>query len=88
MCHYLKSKIAKRHLIESGTGVNIKSLNQQALSSLVIPIPSLDEQQKIVTKLDELYGDTKKLESIYQQKLAYLEELKKSILKKAFSGEL
>ncbi|KKQ16643.1 MAG: restriction modification system DNA specificity domain protein, nonfunctional [Candidatus Moranbacteria bacterium GW2011_GWF2_36_839] len=88
ICHYLKSKIAKKHLIESGTGINIKSLNQVALSSLVIPIPSLKEQKSIVAKLDALSAETKKLEAIYQQKLADLEELKKSVLKKAFAGEL
>lgn len=88
LCHYLKSKIAKKHLIESGTGVNIKSLNQQALASLIIPIPSLGEQQKIVSTLDELYRNIKKLEIIYSEKLAQLEDLKKSILNQAFTGRL
>jgi len=37
--------------------------------------------------LDDL-EETKKLEAIYRQKLADLEELKKSVLKKAFNGEL
>ncbi len=32
--------------------------------------------------------ETKRLEAIYQQKLEDLEELKKSILQKAFEGEL
>jgi len=35
-----------------------------------------------------LSAQTKKLEEIYKQKLADLEELKKSVLKKAFEGEL
>ncbi len=42
----------------------------------------------IVAKLDALSAETKKLEAIYQQKLADLDELKKSILQKAFNGEL
>ena len=33
-------------------------------------------------------SETKKLEAIYQQKISDLEELKKSVLQKAFSGEL
>ena len=49
---------------------------------------SLSEQQCIVNKLDELLAETKRLESIYQQKLVALEELKKSILNQAFSGQL
>ena len=39
-------------------------------------------------KLDALSAQTKKLEAIYQQKINDLEELKKAILQKAFSGEL
>ena len=56
-----------------------------------IPIyfpPSIKEQKAIVKKLDALSKETKKLEGIYRQKLADLEELKKSILNKAFKGEL
>jgi type I restriction enzyme S subunit len=49
---------------------------------------SLLEQKKIVAKLDALSEQTKKLEGIYKQKLLDLEELKKSVLKKAFCGEL
>jgi type I restriction enzyme S subunit len=49
---------------------------------------SLTEQKSIVKKLDALSAETKKLEAIYKQKLADLEELKKSVLKKAFSEKL
>ena len=49
---------------------------------------SLSEQKSIVAKLDALSAETKKLESIYKQKLSDLEELKKSVLKKAFEGKL
>jgi type I restriction enzyme S subunit len=49
---------------------------------------SISEQKYIVAKLDALFAETKKLELIYKQKLIDLEELKKSILKKAFIGEL
>jgi type I restriction enzyme S subunit len=42
----------------------------------------------VVKKLNALHLETKKLEAIYQQKINDLEELKKSILQKAFAGEL
>ena len=88
LCHYLKSQKARKELVASGTGINIKSLNQQALSLLSIPIPPLSEQKAIVKKLDALSGETKKLEAIFLRKIADLDELKKSILKHAFAGEL
>jgi type I restriction enzyme S subunit len=49
---------------------------------------SVQEQQAIANKLDEFGKETQRLETIYQQKLAALNELKQSILQKAFSGEL
>ena len=51
-------------------------------------LPLLKQQQVIVQNLDALSDETKKLEAIYQQKINDLEELKKSVLQKAFSGEL
>ena len=48
----------------------------------------LKEQQQIVERLDAISSETKKLESKYQAKLAALEELKKSVLEKAFKGEI
>ncbi|MDA9951945.1 restriction endonuclease subunit S [Chitinophagales bacterium] len=53
-----------------------------------INIPPLAEQKIIVNKIDALSTETKKLEAIYTQKIADLEEMKKSILQKAFSGQL
>ncbi len=64
------------------------NLSINDLKNLPVPCPSLKTQQTIVQKLDALSAETKKLESIYQQKINDLEELKKSVLQKAFSGEL
>jgi type I restriction enzyme S subunit len=58
------------------------------LNKIQIPFPLEKEQKAIVQKLDALSAEKKKLEVIYQKKLQDLEELKKSILQKAFLGEL
>jgi type I restriction enzyme S subunit len=64
-------------------------IRKELLDKYPVPLPkSLKEQKIIVQKLDALSIETKKLETIYQQKINDLEELKKSILQKAFSGEL
>lgn len=63
-------------------------VRKELLDKYPVPIPELAQQKKIANKIEELLSETKKLETIYQQKLNSLEELKKSILQKAFSGEL
>ena len=70
-------------------GTTIPSLVKSELQTIQISFPkSLKAQQAIVQKLDAVSAETKKLEGIYQQKINDLEELKKSVLQKAFSGEL
>ena len=61
-------------------------INRNEVYSINVFVPGLLEQKQIVAKLDALSAETKKLEEIYKKKLADLEELKKSVLKKAFSG--
>ena len=71
------------------TGAAQPKLNQKALNSIPIPIPkTIDAQAKIVESLEALSQETQRLESLYQRKLAALDELKKSLLHRAFSGEL
>jgi len=73
---------------DTATGTAQKTVSLTALRNFVLPKMTLKTQQAIVQKLDALNAETKKSESIYQQKVNDLEELKKSVLQKAFSGEL
>jgi len=70
------------------TGATLPRANMNAVLEFKINLPPLKAQRVIVQKFDALFSETKKLENIYQQKIKELEELKKSILQKAFSGEL
>jgi type I restriction enzyme S subunit len=83
---WLKS-IANK-IIDEGTGATVQGVKLPFIKSLKITLPSLAIQNSLVLNLDELSYETKRLEAIYQQKLNDLEELKKSILNKAFNGEL
>ncbi len=88
LCHFMKCAASRKQLVDGGTGTNIKSLNQQTLSALCIPFPSLAGQNALIAKLQSLSTETQRLESIYQRKLAALDSLKKSLLHQAFSGAL
>jgi len=72
----------------NATGAAAVGMKASKFRSLPLPFPSFAEQQRIVAKLDALSAETQKLEAIYQQKLADLDELKKSVLQKAFNGGL
>jgi type I restriction enzyme S subunit len=87
--YMLLSNPIRNKILDKGTGATVLGIKSSLLKKVEIYFPSsIDEQQKIVEKLDVLSIETKKLEAIYQQKINDLEELKKSVLQKAFSGEL
>jgi type I restriction enzyme S subunit len=73
---------------EVSVGANTRFLKLGMIQGLKIALPSIEQQQTIVGQLDALRVETQKLEAVYEQKLTDLEELKKSILQKAFAGEL
>ena len=71
------------------TGAAQPKLNQKALNSIPIPIPeSIDAQTEVVNCLEVINDQCDRLKVAYQQKLAALEELKKSLLHQAFTGQL
>lgn len=70
------------------TGLTVPKLNQEKLRGIVFPLPPLADQKKYILELDTLLNKINQLDVVYRQKIANLEELNKSILQKAFSGEL
>jgi type I restriction enzyme S subunit len=71
-----------------GTGTTMMHVSKGSMESRAVPLPPLNEQEKIVALLDDLTVETQRLESLYQQKLTALDDLKKSLLNQAFSGAL
>jgi len=69
-------------------GAAIPGISREDVLSLMCPLPPSREKQAIVETILSMSSETQRLESIYRQKLAALEEMKKSLLAKAFSGEL
>ena len=87
--YFLNSQIA----LEYGKTVVISSVNQaningSKLKGYPIPAPPLKDQKIIVKKLNDVRDETQRLEGIVQQKLTALDELKKSLLHRAFNGDL
>jgi len=78
----------KHNLLQQRRGVRQKNLSLRKIMNISIPTPSFNIQERVVKELNTFRIKTQALESKYQQKLDALDELKKSILQKAFNGEL
>ena len=70
------------------TGTAQKTVSLSVLRSILVPKVVLKTQRIVASRLAELEFETQRLESLYQQKLTALAELKKSLLHEAFSGRL
>jgi type I restriction enzyme S subunit len=85
--YFLTSPEIQRFVKKSQTGAALQQFTQNSISKLYIHLPSIDEQKQIVDIVNRVIKETKKLESVYILKLVGLDELKRSILQKAFNGE-
>jgi type I restriction enzyme S subunit len=90
--HYLLiSKPYKEQLLRTGEegGSTRQAITKAQIQEFSVEYPkTLTEQIAIVAKLDAMLAETQRLESLYQQKLTALDDLKKSLLHQAFSGAL
>ena len=80
---YLSSFFAK---LAGGVGIN--HIGSTKFSNIEIPIPSLDEQKRIVAEIESRFERADALETAVDRALSNAEKLKQAVLKKAFSGEL
>lgn len=84
----LLSPIFQRIVNSRLSGATTPHLYQRDIVTFPILLPTLIEQESIIKDLEKLRSETQRLEKHYTQKIADLDELKKSILQKAFNGEL
>lgn len=78
----------KARIQAMGKGSAQANINIGTFENERFPFPPVAEQKKVVSKLDSLSDETRRIESIYKQKQAALAALKKSLLHQAFSGKL
>ena len=89
LLYFVNSPAAKLQFNKRLKGVGVQNLHLKEIREVKIFFPrSEDAQLKLIENFDALQAETQRLESIYQRKIAALDELKKSLLHKAFSGEL
>lgn len=64
------------------------SLSMWTIRDIIIPLPPLEEQKRIVKKIEEFEVKLNKLDKLQTKQLKELEALKNAVLDKALSGEL
>lgn len=89
---YLLKYMLSTEFLEQSTTAGSRSLlpkiNQKELSSISVPLPTLPEQHEIVRLIDDLLARERAAQQATEQALASIDLMKKSILARAFRGEL
>lgn len=75
-------------LKKNASQTTLPIINKTEFSKLQIPLPPIKEQEQIAKHLDFVFEKTKALKELYTKELKDYEELKQSLLNKAFKGEL
>jgi type I restriction enzyme S subunit len=86
--YFLYSEHKSGNLRQYFTGTGIQHFTGEALSRFRLPIPPLSRLRQLVQGFEELSLEIRRLESIYQQKVAALEAFKESLLHQTFFGAL
>jgi type I restriction enzyme, S subunit len=84
---FLSSPVQKQ-ITAATYGAALQQINIRDVRKLCFSYPNLEVQKAILTALDEAYGQTETLQSNYRAKLHDLDDLRQSLLQKAFAGEL
>ena len=87
--HVFNTQAVRKEIHRTASGVKVRHTSPTKIGQVVVAFPgSTTEQGRIVAMLDSLATETQRLESLYLEKLAALDELKQSLLHQAFSGQL
>lgn len=81
-------RLKQKDIYKLGTGATFPNVSGATLSNMLFPVPPKIKQDELINTMNLMLEHTNYLEQKYQQKLDNLAELKKSLLQKAFSGEL
>lgn len=88
LCYFLQSPQGTSSLVSEMTGAAIKRLILKTIKKATIPLPPLDEQNRLIKFLDEGRKLAERLHTNNERSIKLYTELKASLLSQAFAGEL
>lgn len=74
--------------VASGNQDGMRNISQNNMKTIIFPLPTLTEQHEIVRLIDDLLARERAAQQATEQALASIDLMKKSILARAFRGEL
>lgn len=83
---FLKSQTKRLRQINQGAAQ--PNLNTDIVRNIILPLPSLEEQEVIVSEIERYFSLIDHLENTITTSLRQAETLRQSILKRAFEGKL
>lgn len=86
--YQFSSPLIQKQVAQATYGAALMQINIKDLRKLKVSVPPLSEQEDVVKALDAVKPDLSRAVEIYARKLEHLDELKKSLLQKAFTGKL
>ncbi|MPZ55608.1 MAG: restriction endonuclease subunit S [Rhizobiales bacterium] len=86
--HLLMSKDFTEFAIAGSDRAGMPKVNRDHLFKYCVKLPSIEEQIQLASKLDAISAEANRLEVFYERRVVDIANLKQSILRKAFSGEL
>ena len=87
--YFMRTRRFSENIKDTSTGTMVRhTAPRRILANSFLYPKKLKEQKAVVAKLDNLEAETSRLAHLYQKKLSALEDLRKSVLHKAFSGQL
>lgn len=86
--YYLLSNLFQQPLASVASRSAQAGFSKEDIARFAVPLPPIREQERAVESFDDLHGQVVRLEKLFESKLSSLNELKQSLLQKAFSGEL
>jgi len=84
----LRDRINLSDTVLSNAAHGTLKIDSNELQKVMIPFPPIEQQRRIISVIDALKEETQRLALLYTRKVAALEALKKSLLHRAFSGQL
>ena len=88
LCGFTNSPIGRNLVSENKRGMALTHFNVSGYSNLILPLPLIEEQNEIVGRLFALMKKEQQARETAEQVISQIDTMKKSILARAFRGEL